>query len=72
MMTTTKLCTVKEEHGGAACHVAHDTGIQLGNAQYPNLVIPSKPDNRTYYYYSAYINRTQNIKLLQVSRPLIA
>jgi len=40
-MTTTKLCTVKEEHSGAACHVAHDTGIQVGNSQYPNLVTPS-------------------------------
>ena len=64
-MTTTKLCTVKEEHIGAACHVAQEY-------QYPNLVTLSKPDNRTHYYYSAYINRTQNIKLLKVSRPLMA
>jgi hypothetical protein len=37
-MATTQLCTVKEEHSGAACHVAHDTGIQADNSQYPNLV----------------------------------
>jgi hypothetical protein len=67
-----KLCAVKEEHNGAAYHVAHATGIQADNSQYPNLVTPSKPDNRTHYYYSAYINRTQNIKLTEVSRPLIA
>lgn len=71
-MTTTKFCTVKEEYRGAACHVAHDTGIQVGNSQYPTLVTPSKLDNGTYYYYSAYINRTQKIKLLLVTRPLIA
>jgi hypothetical protein len=68
----TKLCTVKEEHSGAACHVAPDTGIKADNSQYPNLVTPSEPDNWTHSYYSTYINRTQNIEMLKVSRPLIA
>jgi hypothetical protein len=69
---TTKLFAVNEEHSGALCHVAQDTGIQADKSHYPNLVTPYKPDKRTHYYYSAYINRTRNIKLLKAYRPLIA